>query len=100
VPAGYKILKAVNGEKALNELSGNQIDLMLLDIMMPGLDGFEVTQMIWQDNTFRQIPIILMTVIRETEDRVKRIEAGCDGFISKPIDKMKLLARIRSLLKV
>jgi putative two-component system response regulator len=100
VPEGYEVVTAANGEEALGKLSGNQIDLMLLDVMMPGMDGFEVTRRVRQDDTSRQLPIILVTALRETEDRVKGIEAGCDDFISKPVDKMELLARIRSLLKV
>jgi putative two-component system response regulator len=100
VPQGYKIVKATNGKEALGELSGNQIDLIMLDIMMPGMDGFEVTHRIRQDNIHRLLPIILVTALRETEDRVKGIEAGCDDFISKPFDKTELLARVRSLLKV
>jgi putative two-component system response regulator len=67
---------------------------------MPGMDGFEVTRRVRQDEKNRLLPIILVTALRETEDRVKGIEAGCDDFISKPVDKMELLARVRSLLKV
>src|SRR4030066_702933 len=100
VPQGYEIVKAANGEEALEKLSGNQIDLILLDVMMPGMDGCEVTRRVRQDDTHRLLPIILVTVLRETEDRVKGIEAGCDDFISKPFDKIELLARVRSLLKV
>jgi len=100
VPQGYEIVKAANGEEALGKLSGDQIDLILLDVMMPGMDGFEVTRRVRQDDTHRLLPIILITALRETEDRVKGIEAGCDDFISKPVDKMELLARVRSLLKV
>src|SRR4030066_2128950 len=99
-PQGYEIVKAANGEEALGKLSDTQIDLILLDVKMPDMDGFEVTRRVRQDNTHRLLPIILVTVLRETEDRVKGIEAGCDDFISKPVDKMELLARIRSLLKV
>ena len=100
VPHGYEIIAAANGEEALEKISGNQIDLILLDVMMPGMDGFEVTRRIRQDNTHRLLPIILITALRETEDRVKGIEAGCDDFISKPFDKMELLARVRSLLTI
>jgi PAS domain S-box-containing protein len=100
VPLGYEIVKAANGEEALGKLSSNQIDLILLDVIMPGMDGFEVTRRIRQDQKNRLMPIILVTVLKETEDRVKGIEAGCDDFISKPIDKMELFARIRSLLTV
>jgi putative two-component system response regulator len=96
----YEIITAANGEEALEKLSGNQIDLILLDVMMPGINGFEVTRRVRQDNKHQLLPIILVTALRETEDRVKGIEAGCDDFISKPIDKTELLARVRSLLKV
>jgi len=99
-PQGYEIVKAANGEEALGKLSGNQIDLILLDVMMPGMDGFEVTRRVRQDDKNRLLPIILVTALRETEDRVKGIEAGCDDFLSKPVDKMELLARVRSMLKV
>lgn len=100
VPEGYEIVKAANGEEALGKLSGNQIDLMLLDVMMPGMDGFEVTRRVRQDNTHRLLPIILVAALTEREARVKGIEAGCDDFISKPVEKIEILARVRSLLKV
>ena len=99
-PQGYEIVKAANGEEALGKLSGNPIDLILLDVMMPGMDGFEVTRRVRQDNKHRLLPIILITALQEKEDRIKGIEAGCDDFLSKPIDKMELLARVRSLLKI
>jgi PAS domain S-box-containing protein len=68
--------------------------------MMPGMDGFEVTRRVRQDNTHRLLPIILVTALRAMDFRVKGIEAGCDDFISKPVDEIELLARVRSLLKV
>jgi putative two-component system response regulator len=103
VPDGYEIVKAANGEEALGKLLSNQIDVMLLDVMMPGMDGFEVIRRVKQENKYRnhrRLPIILVTALRETEDRIKGIEAGCDDFLSKPVDKMELLARVRSLVKV
>ena len=100
VPQGYEIITATSGAEALGKLPDNQIDLILLDVMMPGMDGFEVARRVRQDPRSRQLPIILVTALRETEDRVKGIEAGCDDFLSKPVDKTELLARIRSLLKV
>ena len=103
VPQGYEIVKAANGEEALEKLFSNQIDVMLLDVMMPDTDGFEVIRRIRQDNKYRdhrRLPIILVTALRETEDRIKGIDAGCDDFLSKPVDKMELLARVRSLVKV
>ncbi|RPJ07388.1 MAG: two-component system response regulator [Spirochaetaceae bacterium] len=100
VPEGYGIISAASGEDALKKLDGNQIDLMLLDVMMPGMDGFEVIRRVRKDTKHGLLPIILVTALRETEDRIKGIEAGCDDFISKPFDKMELFARVRSLLKV
>ncbi len=97
---GYCIVTAANGEEALEKLIGNQIDLILLDVMMPGMDGFEVIRRIRRDDALRLLPIILITSLRETEYRVMGIEAGCDDFISKPVDKIELLARVRSLLKI
>ena len=100
VPEGYEIVTAATGEEALGKLADNQIDLILLDVMMPYLNGFEVTRRVRQDTTHRLLPIILVTALRETDARLKGIEAGCDDFIIKPVDKMELLARVRSLLKV
>ncbi len=99
-PQGYEIINAANGEDALEKLSHNEIDLILLDVMMPGMDGFEVIRRIKQDDEKRLVPIILVTSLKETEDRIMGIEAGCDDFLSKPVDKLELLARVRSLLKV
>ena len=100
VPQGYEVIKAVSGEEALEKLASNQIDLILLDVMMPGMDGFEVTRRIRQDKKNKLMPIILVTALKETEDRIKGIQAGCDDYISKPFDKRELLARVQSLLKV
>jgi PAS domain S-box-containing protein len=100
IPNGYEIIKAANGEEALEKLSVNQIELILLDVMMPGIDGFEVTRRIRADEKIHLLPIILVTSLNKAEDRVKGIEAGCEDFISKPVDKMELLARVQSLLKI
>jgi two-component system, cell cycle response regulator len=100
VPQGYEIVKATNGEEALGKLSGNQIDLILLDVMMPKMSGFEVLEKLRADEKTRLIPVVMITALRETEDRVKALEAGCDDFISKPFDKVELLARVKSILKI
>lgn len=100
IPQGYNLISASSGECALAMLSCNDIDLILLDVMMPGMNGFEVIRLIRKDALHKLLPIILVTALRETDDRIKGIEAGCDDFISKPFDKNELLARVRALLKV
>jgi len=99
-PQGYEIVKATNGEEALAKLAANEIDLILLDVMMPGMDGFEVTRRIRRDEKNRLMPVILVTALQETEDRINGIKAGCDDYITKPFDKRELLARVQSLLKI
>ena len=99
-PYGYKIVTASNGKEALEILLTNQIDLVLLDVMMPNMDGFEVTRRVRIIEKLQQLPIILVTALRETQDRIRGIEAGCDDFISKPVEKNELISRVRSLLKI
>ena len=99
-PLGYDIITAENGELALDKISKLSIDLVLLDVMMPGMDGFEVTRRIRETSKHRLLPIILVTALREKEHRIMGIEVGCDDFISKPIDKLEVIARVKSLLKV
>jgi PAS domain S-box-containing protein len=100
VPQGYEVVTAAGGEEALTILSGHQIDLVLLDVMMPGMSGFEVLEKIRADKNTRLIPVVMVTVLKETEDRVKALETGCDDFISKPFDRHVLLARVKSLLRI
>ena len=99
-PQGYDILKAANGKEALEKLSSNQIDLVLLDVMMPGMNGFEVLEKLRADKKTERIPVIMITVLKEAEERIKAVEAGCDDFISKPFDKHELLVRVKSLLRI
>ena len=70
VPQGYEIIKAVSGEEALQKIADNPIDLVLLDVMMPGMDGFEVTRRIRQNPKTKMMPVILVTALKETEDRI------------------------------
>ncbi|MBN1689206.1 MAG: response regulator [Candidatus Omnitrophica bacterium] len=100
VPQGYKIVKASSGEEALEKLVHNPIDLILLDVMMPEMSGIEVLEKFRADEKTRLTPVVMVTVLKETEDKVKALEAGCDDFISKPFDKVELLARVKSILKI
>lgn len=100
IPQGYEIIKASSGQEALEKISVNQIDLVLLDVMMPGMSGIEVLEKLRADEKTKGIPVVMVTVLKETEDKVKALEAGCDDFISKPVDKVELLARVKSILKI
>ena len=91
---------SASGEEALEKLVHNQIDLILLDIMMPKMSGIEVLKKLRADEKTKMIPVVMATVLKETEDKVKALEAGCDDFISKPFDRHELLARINSLLRI
>jgi putative two-component system response regulator len=99
-PYNYRILTALNGEEAIRIAAGGNIDLILLDVMMPGKNGFAVTKYLKSHEKTRVIPVVLVTALTEKAEKVKGIEAGCDDFISKPVDSSELLARVRSLLKV
>jgi len=100
IPQGYEIVKASSGQEALEKLSANQIDLILLDVMMPKMSGIEVLEKLRAAEKTKMIPVVMVTVLKETEDKVRALEAGCDDFISKPFDKVELLARVKSILKI
>ena len=99
-PGEFSILEAANGEEALNCLRDNPIDIILLDINMPVLDGLETCRLIKTSEKLRHIPVIMVTSLSETEDRIRGIEAGADDYITKPFHEGEVLARIRMLLKV
>ncbi|NOY58973.1 MAG: PleD family two-component system response regulator [Calditrichaeota bacterium] len=99
-PAGYEILFARNGEEALVEVENGKPDLVLLDVMMPKMDGFETCRILKNNDKTKYIPIIMVTALNEIEDKVKGIEAGADDFITKPFNKLELLARTKSLLRI
>jgi putative two-component system response regulator len=97
---GEEILTATSGDKALDVVRGVDVDLVILDVMMPGLSGFETCRRIKSNEATRQVPVILLTALDDVESRLKGIDSGADDFISKPANKEELLARTRSLLRV
>ena len=96
----YNIVAALNGEDALKIVDNMSLDLILLDVMMCGMDGFKVCRKIKNDAKTRNIPILMVTVLTEKEDRLKAMEAGADGFMSKPASRNSLLSRIESMLHI
>ena len=96
----YKIFQALNGEEALKMVNDFNPDLILLDVMMPGIDGFEVCTRLKTEEKTKMIPVVMVTALRERADRIKALEAGADDFLSKPVDRTALLARVKSLLRV
>lgn len=93
---GYKIALALDGKNALNILETNKIDLILLDIMMPEMDGFEVCEIIKSNDKTEEIPIIFLTARTETDDIVKGFQLGGVDYITKPFRKEELYARVNN----
>jgi two-component system cell cycle response regulator len=96
----YEILTAFNGHEAMKKVSKDSPDLILLDIMMPGIDGYEITRTLKNDPDTRHIPIILVTALNGQEDKRRGLESGADEFLNKPVNSTELKARVRSLLEL
>lgn len=96
---GYDVVEADSGVAALNCVVACDPDLILLDVMMPGMDGFEVCRRLKQDEQTRLIPIIFITALDDRRGRLRGIEAGGDDFLTKPFDQLELSARVKSLVR-
>ena len=97
---GFEVFAASDGEDALVEFAHHEPDLVLMDVDMPRLNGFEVCRRLKQQPETRLTPVVLVTGMAATEDRIRGLEAGADDFLSKPVDRNELLARVRSLLSL
>ena len=97
---GYQVTTARDGEEALEKVAAEPPDLVLLDVIMPKLDGYEVCRLLKADERTILIPVVLITSLQATEERIRGIEAGADDFLSKPFNRQELLTRVRSLLKL
>jgi diguanylate cyclase (GGDEF)-like protein len=100
IPQGYQIIDAIDGEDAINKVKEFIPDLILLGVIMPKKNGFEVCRILKASPDTLFIPIIIVTVLSGQEDRIKGIEAGADDFLSKPIDTHELVSRVKSLLLI
>ncbi len=96
----YELLVAHSGAEALEMIARTPPDLILLDVMMPGLNGFEVCKRIKSDPAYRMIPVVVVTALSDVGDRIEAMQAGADDFLSKPIDAAELIVRVRSLLRI
>jgi adenylate cyclase len=98
-PRGFRVATASSGEEALEVLSKEHPDLVLLDILMPGIDGYEVCTRIREDPQTAYLPVIMITA-SGGQEKIRAIESGADDFVNKPFDQAELLARVRSLVRI
>ncbi len=96
----YQVFTASNGVQAVAKAKEIKPDLILMDVMMPEMDGFEATQIIKSDPNLSFIPIIIVTALNAQEDKVRGLEAGADDFLTKPINDKALMTRLKSLVRL
>jgi signal transduction histidine kinase len=99
-PEGYTLLTATNGEDALGLLAEQKPDLILLDVMMPGMDGYQVVGKIKENPATRNIPVIMLTALDDRNARMVGLNAGAEDFLTKPVDRAELCVRVRNLLRL
>ena len=96
----FEVIEAADGLSAIEAARTHEPDLILLDVMMPGMDGFETCRRLKADAALRHIPVVMVTALDQREHRIKGLEAGADEFLTKPVDDVALFARVRSLLRL
>lgn len=96
--SGFKVIEAINGMEGLQLARSSQPDLILMDIQLPGIDGYEVTRKIKNDENLKSIPVIVVTSYALSGDAAKAFEAGCDAYVAKPYSPRKMLAKVKEYL--
>ena len=96
----FEVQTAIDGEQTLNRVREDEPDLILLDIMMPKISGFEVCRQLKSDDATRDIQILVVTALNQPGDIERAVQAGADDFLIKPVNKLELLVRVKSLLRV
>lgn len=100
VTGDYEIAMAFDGQETIDKVPDFKPDIILLDIMMPRMSGYEVCKQLKENDATRDIPILMVTALNEMGDIEKAVAAGCDDFLTKPVNKLELTTRVRSLLRV
>jgi len=100
LPQGYEVITANDAEEVLRRVDEDKLDLILLDVMMPGKDGFTLCREIKKQKRLQSIPIILITARHETIDKVNGLESGADDVLTKPVEREELSARVRAHLRI
>jgi two-component system alkaline phosphatase synthesis response regulator PhoP len=97
--SGYQVLVAYDGDEALRSLRSDRPDLMVLDLMMPKRDGWEVTRIVRGDESLAKVPIVMLTARVEDQDKIVGLELGADDYVAKPFNPREVVARVRSVLR-
>lgn len=96
----FEVLTAFNGADAIDICENGKVDVVLLDVMMPDMDGFEVCRRLKSDRNTSHIPVVMVTALDQVSDRIRGLEAGADDFLTKPVNDLQLLTRVRSLVRL
>ncbi len=97
---GYRVRRAIDGEQALEQVAAARPDLILVDVMMPRMNGYEVCRRLKSDPDTVFLPVVMITALRGSEEKIKAVEAGADDFLTKPFNHLELVTRVKSLLRV
>ena len=96
----FDVLTAADGYRGAGDLRAQPVDLILLDMMMPGIDGFEVCERLKANPRTAHIPVVMVTALDQPSDRVRGLKAGADDFLTKPVNDLQLMSRVKSLVRL